>query len=145
MRPILVLLICCVPVVADAQSMHLYKSVHADGTVSYSDTRPSSSTSVTTMSVPETDAAILNQGEQRSEQMRALGDALEKQRAEQAQARRKREKALAEARQELSAAERGLATVRQSKHNATEERIALAEQRLQLARRRLREIEAATP
>ena len=148
MRPILTLLIVSLPLVATGQSVHFYKSVHADGTVSYSDTRPRSAdsgTSVTTVNVPRTDDAIVNQGKQRKEEMRAIATDLEKQRAEQSQARRKREKEVAQARREIADAERNLATTRQSKHNATEERIALAERRLELARQKLRELQRAGP
>ena len=148
MRLITTLLVLSLPFASAAQSTHFYKSVHADGTVSYSDTRPRSAdsgTSVTTMNVPRTDDAIVNQGMQRKEEMRAIATDLEKQRAEQSQARRKHEKEVAQARREIADAERNLTTTRQSKHNATEERIALAEQRLELARQKLRELQRAGP
>jgi peptidoglycan hydrolase CwlO-like protein len=144
-RLIIAVLLWSVSVGALAQSVHLFKSVHADGTVSYSDTRPASASSVTEMSVPQTDAGIVNQGRQRQKEMEAIGNDLEKQRAQKAESRRKYENRLAQARREVGDAERNLATTRASKHNATEERIGLAEQRLALARQRLREVQNAGP
>jgi hypothetical protein len=119
--------------------------VHADGTVSYSDTRPPSAASVTTMNIPETDATLLDEGERRKQEMDAISTNLEEQRAQQATARRKHENQVALARQEVEEAERNLAVTRQSKHNATPERIGLAEERLKLARQRLREVQSAGP
>jgi hypothetical protein len=144
-RPIIALLIWSASVCSVAQSIHLYKSVHADGTVSYSDTRPRSAASVTEMSVPRTDSGIVNQGQLRQQEMETIGNDLEKQRGEKVEARRKYESLLAQARQEVSSAEQNLAITRQSKHNATEERIGLAEQRLNLAHQRLREVQNAGP
>lgn len=143
--PILAVLLCVLSFAAAAEPMHLYKSVHADGTVSYSDAPPPSAGSVTTMKIPKTDAALLNEGERRTKEMEAIGKDLEKQRAEQAAARRKHENRLAEARREVAEAEWNLNITRQSKHNATPERIGLAEQRVRLARQRLREVEGARP
>jgi hypothetical protein len=144
-RPIIALLIWSVSLCSVAQSVHLYKSVHSDGTVGYSDTRPPSAASVTEMRVPETDSGIVNQGQLRKQEMEAIGNDLEKQREEQSEARQKYQSVLAQARQEVSSAERNLAITRQSKHNATEERIALAEDRLNLARQRLRQVQNAGP
>jgi outer membrane PBP1 activator LpoA protein len=113
-----------------AESIHAYKSVHTDGTVSYSDTRPASAKSVTEVNVYQESAATEEQGKQRMQEMDAATKRLEKQRA-------------AEARREVTDAQRGLTTAQQSKKHATPERIALAEQRVRLARQRLREIETA--
>lgn len=145
MRPIFALLLCALSFAAFAGSIHAYKSVHADGTVSYSDTRPPSAASVTTMNIPETDATLLDEGERRKQEMDAISTNLEEQRAQQATARRKHENQVALARQEVEEAERNLAVTRQSKHNATPERIGLAEERLKLARQRLREVQSAGP
>ena len=62
-----------------------------------------------------------------------------------ARMKRKYQTALAEARQEVSAAEDNLSTAQQSKKSATAERIGLAEQRVRLARQRLREVQSAGP
>jgi hypothetical protein len=138
-----------------AESIHAYKSVHTDGTVSYSDTRPASAKSVTEVNVYQESAATEEQGKQRMQEMDAAtkrlekqrADAatkrLEKQRADAAAARKKYDKRVAEARREVTDAQRGLTTAQQSKKHATPERIALAEQRVRLARQRLREIETA--
>ena len=145
MRPILALLLCALSFAAVAGSIHAYKSVHADGTVSYSDTPPASAESVTTMNIPKTDATLVNEGEQRKQEMDAISTNLEEQRAQKATARRKYENQVALARQEVAEAERNLTVTRQSKHNATPERIGLAEERLRLARQRLREVQSAGP
>ena len=145
LRAVIALFILSLSAGSAAQSIHAYKSVHADGTVSYSDTRPASASNVTTVSIPKTDSDIVRQGHKRKQEMQQNATALEKQRAAQAEARRKYEKNLAQARSELSSAERNLISTQQSKHNATEARIALAEERVQLARQRLREIQNAGP
>ena len=126
-----------------AESIHAYKSVHTDGTVSYSDTRPASAESVTEVNVYRENAATEEQGKQRMQEMDAATKRLEKQRAEAAEGRRKYDKRVAEARQEVTDAQLGLTTAQQSKKNATPERIELAEQRVRLARQRLREIQTA--
>ncbi|NCF80382.1 MAG: hypothetical protein GWP74_02115 [Proteobacteria bacterium] len=126
-----------------AESIYAYKSVHTDGTVSYSDTRPASAKSVTEVNVYQESAATEEQGKQRMQEMDAATKRLEKQRADAAAARKKYDKRVAEARREVTDAQRGLTTAQQSKKHATPERIALAEQRVRLARQRLREIETA--
>lgn len=124
-----------------AQTTHLYKSVHDDGTVTYSDTKPPGGGEVTEMNLHGGGGAIEQQGRKRMDEMRAVGEAIDEQRAAEAEALRKREKAIAEARKEVADAERDLVNIRQSKHNATDDRIALAEQRLRLARQRLKEVQ----
>jgi hypothetical protein len=64
-----------------AESIHAYKSVHTDGTVSYSDTRPASAESVTEVNVYQESAATEEQGKQRMQEMDAATKRLEKQRA----------------------------------------------------------------
>jgi len=145
MRVIFILLMWSAAASCIAQSMHLFKSVHADGTVSYSDTRPEAATTVEKMNIQQNSAAIEQQGAQRMQEMNTATEHLQKRRADEAQARRKYQSALAEARQEVSDAERSLSTAQQSKKNATAEHIGLAEQRVQLARRRLREVQSAGP
>jgi chromosome segregation ATPase len=145
MRVIFVLLMWSAAASCIAQSMHLFKSVHADGTVGYSDTRPEAATTVEKMNIQQNSAAIEQQGAQRMQEMNTATEHLEKRHADEAQARRKYQTALAEARQEVSDAERSLSTAQQSKKNATPEHIGLAEQRVQLARRRLREVQSAGP
>jgi tRNA U54 and U55 pseudouridine synthase Pus10 len=125
--------------------MHAFKAVHADGTVSYSDTRPEAATTVEKMNIQQNSAAIEQQGVQRMQEMNTATKHLQKRHADEAEARRKYQARLAEARQEVSDAERDLSTAQLSKKNATPERIGLAEQRVQLARRRLREVQSAGP
>jgi chromosome segregation ATPase len=145
MRVIFILLMWSAAASCIAQSMHLFKSVHADGTVGYSDTRPETATTVEKMEIRQDSAAIEQQGAQRMQEIETASKRLEKQRADEAQARHKYQTVLAEARQEVSEAERNLSTTRQSKKNATAERIGLAEQRVRLARKRLREVQSPAP
>lgn len=145
MRVILAFLMWSAAVGCIAQSIHLFKSVHADGTVGYSDTRPETATTVEKIDIQQNSAAIEQQGSQRMQEIETATKRLEKQRADEAQARRKYQTALAEARQEVSDAERNLSSARRSKKSATPERIGLAEQRVRLARRRLREVQSAGP
>ena len=128
-----------------AQSIHAYKSVHTDGAVSYSDTRPTDAESVTEVKVYHESAAIEQQGSQRMQEMNAATKAGEKQRAEEADARRKHDSRVAAARQEVTDAERHLVTAQQSKRHATPERIAAAQERLGLAKQGLREAQRAGP
>ncbi len=145
MRVVLALLIWSIATSCLAEPMHAFKAVHADGTVSYSDTRPEAATTVEKMNIQQNGAAIEQQGAQRMQEMNTATKHLQKQHADEAEARRKYQTALAEARQEVSDAERSLSTAQQSKKNATAEHIGLAEQRVQLARRRLREVQSAGP
>lgn len=128
-----------------AQSIHAYKSVHGDGGVTYSDTRPASASSVETIRVPRTDPAIVEEGRQRKQELDAAAERLAKQRDEAAATRRQNETRLAKARQAVRDAEAFLASVMNSKRYATPERIGLAEQQLRLARQQLREAERAGP
>jgi hypothetical protein len=144
MRVVLVLAMCLSATYCLAQSSHAYKSVHADGTVSYSDTRPGAAESVTEVDLYR-DSATEQQGKQRMEELAAASSELEEQRAEKAEARREYESRVAGARQEVTGAQRGLVMAQQSKKNATPERIALAEQRVRLAKQRLREVQSAGP
>jgi len=75
----------------------------------------------------------------------AATERFEKQRADEADARRKYQASISEARQEVANAERNLSSTQQSKKSATAERIGLAEERLRLARQRLREVQSAGP
>ena len=143
MRLVLAVLIWLAAASVFAQSSHAYKSVHPDGSVSYSDTRPESAASVEEMTIYQNSAAIEEQGKQRVQEMSSIGERLAKERADEAQARREYQARLAEARQEVADAERGLVTALESRKHATPERIALAEQRVQLARRRLQEVQSA--
>lgn len=126
-----------------AQSVHYYKSVHADGTVAYSDSQPRSAASVEEVKVHEEGASARREGEQRLEAMRKASEQLDEERAEREASRRKYEARLAAARDEVAEAERNLANARDSKHSATRERIALAEERVRLARQRLKEVQNA--
>ena len=126
-----------------AQSIHAYKSVHTDGAVSYSDTRPVEAESVTEVKVYQDSAAIEQQGKKRMQELDAATSELEKQRADEADARREYERRVAEARQEVIDAKRGLITAQESKKSATAERIGLAQQRVRLAEIRLREVQRA--
>ena len=143
MRVIFILLMWSAAASCFAQSIHLFKSVHADGTVSYSDTRPETATTVEKMDIQQNSAAIERQGTQRMQEIDTATERLEKQQADEAQARRKYQTSLAEARQEVADAERNLSSTQQSKKHATPERIGLAEQRVRLARQRLREVQSA--
>ena len=145
MRVLLAFLMWSAAASCIAQRTYTFKSVHADGTVGYSDTRPETATTVEKIDIRQDSAAIEQQGAQRSQEIDAARKHLEKQRADEMQAGRKYQTALAEARKEVSDAERNLSTAQQSKKNATPERIGLAEQRVQLARRRLREVQSAGP
>ncbi len=143
MRVVLALLIWSAAASCLAEPMHAFKAVHADGTVSYSDTRPETATTVEKMDIQQDSAAIEQQGAQRMQEIDTATKRLEKQHADEAQARHKRQTLLAEARQEVTDAERNLSSAQQSKKSATAERIGLAEQRLRLARQRLREVQSA--
>lgn len=145
MRVVLAILMWSVAASCIAQRTYTFKSVHADGTVSYSDTRPETATTVEKMDIQHNSAAIERQGAQRMQEIDTATKRLEKQQADEAQARRKYQSALAEVRQEVSDAERNLTSARQSKKSATPERIGLAEQRVRLARQRLREVQSAGP
>ena len=145
MRVLLAFLMWSAAASCIAQRTYTFKFVHADGTVGYSDTRPETATTVEKMDIRQNSAAIEQRGAQRVQEIDAARKRLEKQRADEMQARRKYQTALAEARKEVSDAERNLSTSQQSKKNATAERIGLAEQRVQLARRRLREVQSAGP
>ena len=145
MRVILVFLMWCAAASGFAQSIHLFKSVHADGTVAYSDTQPATANSVEEVDIHQNSAAIEQQGAQRMQEIDAATERLEKQRADEADARRKYQASLSEARQEVANAERNLLSTQQSKKSATAERIGLAEERLRLARQRLREVQSAGP
>lgn len=128
-----------------AESVHYYKSVHDDGTVTYSDTRPRSASSVEEVNVTQDSAAIEQQGQQRMKEMEAASKRLDEEQARQAESRSKYQARLAQAREELTEAERNLSVTRQSKHNATPERIGDAEERIRLARKRLKEVQNAGP
>jgi outer membrane protein TolC len=145
MRVVLAFLMWSAAASCIAQRTYTFKSVHADGTVGYSDTRPETATTVEKIDIQQNSAAIEQQGAQRMQEIDAASKRLEGQRADEAQARRKYQSALAEARQEVSDAERNLSSSRQSKKSATPERIGLAEQRVRLARQRLREVQSAGP
>ncbi len=145
MRVLLAFLMWSAAASCIAQRTHTFKSVHADGTVGYSDTRPETATTVEKIDIRQDSAAIEQQGAQRMQEIDAARKRLEKQRADEMQARRKYQTALAEARKEVSDAERNLSTAQKSKRNATPERIGLAEQRVQLARRRLRQLQSTGP
>ncbi len=145
MRVVLAFLMWSAAAGCIAQSIHLFKSVHADGTVGYSDTRPETATTVEKIDIQQNSAAIEQQGAQRMQEIESASKRLEKQRADEAQARRKYQTVLAEARQEVSDAERDLTTTQQSKKSATAERIGLAEQRVRLAHQRLREVQSTAP
>ncbi|MEE8297120.1 MAG: DUF4124 domain-containing protein, partial [Hyphomicrobium sp.] len=140
MRGVLVVLMWSAAACCLAQSIHAYKSVHADGTVTYSDTRPATAASVREINIYQNSAAIEQQGKRRMQEMDAISEGLEKQRADETQAKRKYETRLAEARQEVADAVRNLVAAQQSKKSATAERIGLAQARVRLARQRLREV-----
>lgn len=145
MRVLFALVMCLVAASSPAQSIYAYKSVHTDGSVSYSDRRPAETKSVEKLNVLQQSSAIEQQGEQRLEQMDTAGKALEEQRTGQSKAMRAYQDTLGQARRELSEAERYLVSVQQSKKNATPERMAAARERVQLARRKLREVQSAGP
>ena len=128
-----------------AQSVHLYKSVHGDGTVSYSDTQPADAESITEMKVHQDGAATEQGGAQRMQELEAASTALDKKNAEQAAAKRKYQSRLADARAEVSAAEGHLVTTQQSRKHATPERVEDAQTRLRLAKQRLGEVRRAGP
>ena len=145
MRSVLVPVFWCICGPCLAQSIHAYKSVHGDGSVTYSDTRPASASSVESIRVPGTDAAIVEQGQQRMQEMDAIAEGLEKQRDQDAKSRREYRSRLDDAHQAVRDAEAFLASVVASKKSATPERIELAEQKVRLARQRLREVQRAGP
>ena len=145
MRLVLAVLMWSAAACVFAQSSQAYKSVHADGSVSYSDTRPETASSVEEMTIYPNSAAIEERGKQRVQELSSIGERLAKERADEAQARREHQTRLAEVRQEVADAERNLVTARESRKHATPERIGLAEQRVHLARRRFREVQSAGP
>lgn len=128
-----------------AQSSHYYKSVHDDGTVTYSDTKPRSASSVEQVKVHQGSAGSQKQGQQRMDELNAASKRLDEQKARDAESRSKYQSRLASARQEVTDAERHLSITRQSKHNATSERIGNAEERVRLARKHLKEVQSAGP
>ena len=75
----------------------------------------------------------------------AASKRLDEEKAQEAESRSKYQSRLAQAREEVTVAERNLSITRQSKHNATQERIDNAEERLRLARRKLKEVQSAGP
>jgi hypothetical protein len=128
-----------------AQSTHYYKSVHDDGAVAYSDTKPRSASSVEQVNVQQGGAGTEQQGQQRLDELSAASKRLDEEKARDAESRSKYQSRLAQARQEVADAERHLSTTRQSKHNATPERIDTAEERVRLARMKLKEVQSAAP
>jgi len=128
-----------------AQSVHLYKSVHGDGSVSYSDTQPADAESITEVKVHQDGAATEQGGAQRLQELEAASKTLDKKNAEQAAAQRKYQSRLDEARAEVSAAEGYLVTTQQSRKHATPERVEDAQTRLRMAKQRLREVQRAGP
>jgi Domain of unknown function (DUF4124) len=142
MRSLLALSLCAASAGSLAQSIYAYKSVHTDGTVTYSDTRPATGAPVEQLRIQQNSAAIEQQGAQRVQQMDANAKELEKKRAADAEAQRKREDALAKARQEVADAERFLTSVLQSKKNATPERMHAAREQLRLAREHLQQVQS---
>jgi len=145
MRALLALVMCSVATGSLAQSIHIFKEVHADGTVVYSDTRPVTPGAVEEVKIYQSSAAIEQQGEQRKQEMDAIGKKLEKQRTDVSDAKREYQRRVAEARDEVAAAERALVIAQQSKKAATPERITAAEEQLRMARRRLRDVQSAGP
>ena len=65
MRLVLVLLMWSAAASVFAQSGHAFKSVDADGTVSYSDTRPATAALVEEINIGGDSTAIEEQGQQR--------------------------------------------------------------------------------
>ncbi len=145
MRVFLVIFIWSISACCFAQTMHLFKSVHADGTVGYSDTRPASAASVQEMDIPRANAAIEQQGKQRMQELNATNKHIDEQQAEAAKARREYQDRLTQAQKWVRDTERNLATARQSKKNATAEYIGNWEERVRLARQHLREVQSAGP
>ena len=64
MRVVLAILMWSVAASCIAQRTYTFKSVHADGTVSYSDTRPETATTVEKMDIQHNSAAIERQGDE---------------------------------------------------------------------------------
>ena len=145
MRVFLAISIWSISACCFAQSTHLFKSVHADGTVEYSDTRPASAASVREMNIPRANAAIEQQGTRRMEEVNAINKRIDEQQTEAAKANREYQDRLTQAQQWVRESERNLATVRQSKRNATPEYIGNWEERARLARQHLREVQSAGP
>ena len=131
---------CCL-----AESTHLFKSVHADGTIGYSDRWPESASSVEEMNIPRADAAIEQQRKQRMQELDAVSKLNEEQEAEKSKAREEYQARLAAAQKWVRETERNLASARQSKKNATPEYIGNWEERVKLARQHLREVQSARP
>ena len=145
MRSVLSLFIWSLSACCLAQSIHAYKSVHADGTVGYSDTRPASASSVEKINIRRASPSVEQQGQQRMEELDAVSKARDERKAEQAAARRDYEDRLAEARKWVRETEANLATARQSRKNATPEYIGNWQDRVKLARDHLRAVESARP
>ena len=131
---------CCL-----AESIHAFKAVHADGTVSYSDTRPESASSVEEINIQRASPVVEQQGQHRMQELGALSKETEERNATQTQARREYEERLAKARKWVRETEANLATARQSKKSATPEYIGNWEERVKLARDNLREVERTRP
>ena len=125
-----------------AQGGYAYRWVHADGSVTYSDTPPPAGETVERLNVSSETTEVEQQGQERLKQLGTLNKQTDEARSEQVKARREREEKLAQARAEVANAERALADTRSSKKSATPERIKLMENQLKLARQRLREVQA---
>ena len=145
MRSFLALFIWSLSACSMAQSIHAYKSVHADGTVGYSDTRPASASSVEEINIQRANPAVEQQGKQRMQELDAVSKGYEERNAEQVKARREYEDRLAKARKWVRETETNLATARRSKKNATPEYIGNWEERVKLARDNLRAVETTRP
>lgn len=128
-----------------AQTVHYYKSVHADGVVEYSDTRAGSGEVVQEIRIYQDGDAALEQGRARVQEMQSAAEDLGKRRSEESAAKGEHAKRIARARQEVAEAERNLQSVLASKRSATPYRIELAENRLALAHKKLADIRRAGP
>ena len=120
-----------------------YRVVRPDGSVTYTDAPSGPIARIERVRTPGLDHGELNEeGERRLREMEAAAERIAEERAASAEAEAERRERLAQAERELRASEAALAQARQSKKSATPERMRLLEDKVRLARERLREVRA---
>ena len=120
-----------------------YRVVAADGSVTYTDVPAGDAASVERVRTPGHDYSGRNeQGERRLREMREAAASIADERGAGSEADATRRARLATAERELYNARAALEQARQSKKSATPERIEMLEEAVELARRRLRAVQA---
>jgi hypothetical protein len=127
---------------SSAQAGYAYKAEHGDGSISYSDTPPSSAQSVKRVRVDSGIGESQVQGQDRLKQLETYNRLVDEEKVARDEASAQRAGEIAKARAEVADAERALQDTLTSKKSATPERIHLMENQLKLARQRLREVQS---